>query len=204
MRPKEGGECEPASVHVIWQERRPKQKTETKTKTGEARAEQATRMQEEESRWAADADAAIAVQSQVNEVLRMIKDLQGQRTSIIREIKHHRAWVEAELKERAMAAPVEQVKGSMAELAAAQAQEWPLRDQGCVPQLQQVDQLQTDGAADEDSGGEDVLGIIGSVGAGSRAGQEETRGSRPGETDRGDGGAGQAGRGASGPPGQAG
>ena len=40
--PKEGGECKPASVHAIWQEGLPKQKT----KTGEAGAEQAANKQE--------------------------------------------------------------------------------------------------------------------------------------------------------------
>ena len=39
-----------------------------------------------------------------------------QRVSTNREIKLQRAWVEGEMKERAMAAQVEQVKGSMSEL----------------------------------------------------------------------------------------
>ena len=43
----------------------------------------------------------------------MVKDLQGQCTSTNREMKHRRGWVEAELKERAMAAQVEQVKGGI-------------------------------------------------------------------------------------------
>jgi hypothetical protein len=116
-RPKEGGAGVLASVHAIAEERRPKTKTKTEIKTEEAEAEQATHRQEEESRWAADAEAARAVQGQVSEIARMVKDLKRQRVSTDREIKLQRAWVEGELEERAMAAQVEQVKGSMSELA---------------------------------------------------------------------------------------
>ena len=119
-RPKEGGGGELASVHAIAEEslRRPKTKTETETKTEEADAEQATHRQEEESRWpwAADAKAASAVQGQVDELARMVEGLKKQRISTDREIKHHRAWVEAELKERAMAAQVQQVEERMGKI----------------------------------------------------------------------------------------
>ena len=69
-RAKEGGGGEVASVHAIAEERRPK--TNTETKTEEAEAEQATHRQEEESRWAADAKAASAVQGQVIELARVV------------------------------------------------------------------------------------------------------------------------------------
>ena len=149
----------------------------------------------------------------------MVEGLQRQRISTDREIRHQRAWVEAELKDGAMAVQVKQAEGRMAELAAAQSQARSLRDQGCVLQVQQVDQLQdspgaTDGAADGEArsewrfwrAGEAVLVDIGGVGADSRAGQEEPCGSscRAGATDGWDGRAGQASGGAGGPPGQAG
>ena len=108
-RPKEGGAGVLASVHAIAEERRPKTKTKTEIRTEEAKAEQVTHRQEEESRWAADAEAARAVQGQVSEIARMVKDLKRQRVSTDRKIKLQRAWVEGELKERAMAAQVQQV-----------------------------------------------------------------------------------------------
>ena len=114
-RPKEGGAGVLASVHAIAEERRPKTKTKTEIKTEEAEAEQATHRQEEESRWAADAKAASAVQGQVSELARVVKGLQRKRISTDREIRYQHVWVEGELEERAMAARVEQVKGSMSE-----------------------------------------------------------------------------------------
>ena len=54
---------------------------------------------------------------QVDELAKMVTDLKRQRISTDREIKHQRAWVEAELRERATAAEVEQVKESISELA---------------------------------------------------------------------------------------
>ena len=47
----------------------------------------------------------------------MVKELQKQRISTNREIKYQHVWVEGKLEERAMAAQVEQVKGSVSELA---------------------------------------------------------------------------------------
>ena len=51
----------------------------------------------EEGRWAADAKAAGAVQGQVGELARMVKDLQRQRVSTDREIKFHRYGLELSL-----------------------------------------------------------------------------------------------------------
>ena len=143
-RPKEGGGAELASVHAIAEERRPKTKTKTEIKTEEAEAEQATHRQEEESRWAADAKAASAVQGQVSELARVVKGLQGKRISTDREIKYQHAWVKGELEERAMAAQVEQVKGSVSELASElaavreQARELASRELAAVREQQQA------------------------------------------------------------------
>ena len=117
-RPKEAGGGELASVHAIAEERRPKTKTKTENKAEEAEAEHATHRQEEESRWVADAKAASAVQGQVSKLARIVKGLQRQRVSTDREIKQQRAWVKAAVKERAMAAQVQQVEGIRSELAA--------------------------------------------------------------------------------------
>ena len=57
------------------------------------------------------------MQGQVSELARVVKGLQGKRISTDREIKYQHAWVKGELEERAMAAQVEQVKGSVSELA---------------------------------------------------------------------------------------
>jgi hypothetical protein len=143
-RPKEGGAGVLASVHAIAEERRPKIKTKTEIKTEEAEAEQATHRQEEESRWAADAKAASAVQGQVSDLARMVKELQQQRISTNREIKYQHVWVEGKLEERAMAAQVEQVKGSVSELASElaavreQARELASRELAAVREQQQA------------------------------------------------------------------
>ena len=46
-----------------------------------------SRMHEEEARWAADVTAAGALQSQVNELLKMVNDLQGHQISTNQEIR---------------------------------------------------------------------------------------------------------------------
>jgi len=143
-RPKEGGAGVLASVHAIAEERLPKTKTKTKTKTEEAEAAQATHRQEEESRWAADAKAASAVQGQISDLARMVKELQKQRISTDREIRYQHVWVEGVLEERAMAAQVEQVKGSVSELASElaavreQARELASRELAAVREQQQA------------------------------------------------------------------
>lgn len=67
------------------------------------------------------------MQSQAGELARMGKGLQRQRISTDREIKFQRAWAEAELKGRSIAAQVQQLEGGISELAselaAAQAHE---------------------------------------------------------------------------------
>ena len=58
------------------------------------------------------------MQGRFDESAKMVTDLKKQRISTDREIKHHRAWVQAELTERAMAAQAQQVEGIMPDLAA--------------------------------------------------------------------------------------
>ena len=48
-----------------------------------------------------------ALQRQVEELTGQVRDLKVQRVSTNREIKLQRAWVEVEMKERAMAAQVQ-------------------------------------------------------------------------------------------------
>ena len=98
-RPKEGGGGEQASVHAIAAEKRPKAKTgPAKPRGGKAK---------EEVTGAGDMSA---LQKKVKELTGQVRDLKVHRVSTNREIKLQRAWVEGEVKERAMAAQPAQVQ----------------------------------------------------------------------------------------------
>jgi len=106
-RPKEGGGGEQASVHAIAEEKRPKAKTgQAKPRGGMAKDE-----------VTGPGDMA-ALQRQVEELSRTVGDLKVQRVSTNREIKLQRAWMEGEVKERAMAAQVQQAEERMGALEA--------------------------------------------------------------------------------------
>ena len=59
-----------------------------------------------------------ALLRQVEELTGQVRDLKVQRVSTNREIKLQRAWVEGEMKERAMAAQVQQAEGRVGALEA--------------------------------------------------------------------------------------
>ena len=92
-RPKEGGAGVLASVHATAEERRSKTKTGQATMRGGKTKDEVT-----------GAGDITALQRQVEKLTGQVRDLKGHRISTNREIKHQRAWVEAELEERAMAA----------------------------------------------------------------------------------------------------
>jgi len=106
-RPKEGGAGVQASVHAIAEERQPKTKTVRATTTGGMAKDEVT----------GPGDMA-ALQRQVGELTGQVRDLKVQRVSTNREIKLQRAWVEGEMKERAMAAQVQQAEERMEALEA--------------------------------------------------------------------------------------
>jgi len=106
-RPKEGGGGEQASVHAIAEERRPKTKTVRATTTGGMAKDEVT----------GPGDMA-ALQRQVEELTGQVRELKVQRVSTNREIKLQRAWMEGEVKERAMAAQVQQAEERMEALEA--------------------------------------------------------------------------------------